>query len=146
LACAASSGRSPTAGRSRSPWCRARFRQDEKWLTENLESIVEVYRTLTREAHGADLIVWPESAIPDLANNHIELYRDVYQEASAHGSSLMMGTLRAEANEKTGEEEYFNSVLSMDKSTPGVGWYDKHHSAVYGVVPCPDSRANGSGS
>ncbi|HYJ42114.1 MAG TPA: apolipoprotein N-acyltransferase [Steroidobacteraceae bacterium] len=112
--------------------------QDEKWLTENLESILEVYRTRTREAHGADLIVWPESAIPDLANHHIEFYREVYQEASARGSSLMMGTLREEDNPKTGEEEYFNSVLSMDKSTPGVGWYDKHHLVPFTeVVPVP---------
>jgi apolipoprotein N-acyltransferase len=101
--------------------------QNEKWIDENLEAIIDLYKKRTVEAHGADLIVWPESAIPDLANYHIELYRNVYQEASAHGSSLMMGTLRAEDNAKTGEEEYFNSVLSMDKSTPGVGWYDKHH-------------------
>ena len=112
--------------------------QDEKWLTENLDSILELYRTRTREAHGADLIVWPESAIPDLANNHIEFYREVYQEASARGSSLMVGTLRAEENPKTGEEEYFNSVLSMDKSTPGVGWYDKHHLVPFTeFVPVP---------
>jgi len=112
--------------------------QDEKWLTENLESILEIYRTRTREAHGADLIVWPESAIPDLANNHIEFYREVYQEASARGSSLMMGTLREEDNPKTGEEEYFNSVLSMDRSTPGVGWYDKHHLVPFTeFVPVP---------
>jgi apolipoprotein N-acyltransferase len=101
--------------------------QDEKWLDENLESIIDIYTTRSREAYGADLIVWPESAIPDLANYHIELYRKVYQEASAQGSSLLVGTLRAEENAKTGEEEYFNSVLVMDKSTPGVGWHDKHH-------------------
>jgi apolipoprotein N-acyltransferase len=101
--------------------------QDEKWIGENLDGILEIYRARTREAHGADLIVWPESAIPDLANNHIEYIRDVYQEASAKGSSLMIGTLREEDNPKTKEEEYFNSVLSMDKATPGVGWYDKHH-------------------
>ena len=112
--------------------------QDEKWITENLEEIIEVYRSRTREAHGADLIVWPESAIPDLANNHIEFYRDVYQEASARGSSLMMGTLREEDNPKTGEEEYFNSILSMDKSTPGVGWHDKHHLVPFTeFVPVP---------
>lgn len=112
--------------------------QDEKWIGENLEAIIEVYRTRTREAHGADLIVWPESAIPDLANNHIEFYRDVYQEASARGSSLMMGTLREEDNPKTGEEEYFNSILSMDKSTPGVGWHDKHHLVPFTeFVPVP---------
>ena len=124
--------------RSPSPWCRARFRRMRNGSTDNLESILELYKTRTREAHGAALIVWPESAIPDLANNHIEFYRDVYQEASAHGSSLMMGTLRAEENPKTGEEEYFNSVLSMDKSTPGVGWYDKHHLVPFTeFVPVP---------
>jgi apolipoprotein N-acyltransferase len=112
--------------------------QDEKWIEGNLENIIEIYRTRTREAHGADLIVWPESAVPDLANNHIEFYRDVYQEASAHGSSLMVGTLRAEANAKTGEEEFFNSVLSMDKSTPGVGWHDKYHLVPFTeFVPVP---------
>jgi apolipoprotein N-acyltransferase len=112
--------------------------QDEKWLESNLESILELYKTRSREAYGAALIVWPESAVPDLANNHIEYYRDVYQEASAHGSSLMVGTLRAEENTKTGEEEYFNSVLSMDKAAPGVGWYDKHHLVPFTeFVPVP---------
>jgi apolipoprotein N-acyltransferase len=112
--------------------------QDEKWIGDNLDSILETYKSRTREAHGAALIVWPESAIPDLANNHIEFYRDVYAEASAKGSSLMMGTLRAEANAKTGEEEYFNSVLVMDRSTPGVGWHDKYHLVPFTeFVPVP---------
>jgi apolipoprotein N-acyltransferase len=112
--------------------------QDEKWIGDNLEAIVDLYKTRTREAYGAALIVWPESAIPDLANNHIEFYRDVYQEASAHGSSLIVGTLRAEANASTGEEEFFNSVLSMDKATPGVGWHDKHHLVPFTeFVPVP---------
>jgi apolipoprotein N-acyltransferase len=101
--------------------------QDEKWIGDNLETILDLYKTRTREAHGANLIVWPESAIPDLANNHVAYFRDVYAEASARGSSLVMGTLRMEPNPKTGEDEYFNSVLAMDRATPGVGWYDKHH-------------------
>ena len=101
--------------------------QDEKWIGTNLASIIDLYQTRTREAHGADIIFWPESAVPDLANNHIHFYRDVYAEASAHGSALVMGTLRAETNPKTGEEEYFNSVLAMDKDTPGIAWHDKHH-------------------
>jgi apolipoprotein N-acyltransferase len=112
--------------------------QDEKWIDGNLDSILEIYKTRTREAHGADLIVWPESAIPDLANYHIEYYREVYREASAHGSSLMMGTLREEEDPKTGEQEFFNSVLAMDKATPGVGWYDKHHLVPFTeFVPVP---------
>ena len=101
--------------------------QDEKWIAGNLESILELYKTRTREAHGADLIVWPESAIPDLVNYHIGYFRDVYAEASAKDSSLVMGAMHAEVNPKTGEEEVFNSVLAMDRSTPGVGWHNKHH-------------------
>jgi len=101
--------------------------QDEKLIAANLDSILALYQTRNREAHGADIIFWPESAIPDLANNHIHFYRDVYQEASAHGSSMIMGTLRAETNPRTGEDEFFNSVLAMDKDTPGIEWHDKHH-------------------
>jgi apolipoprotein N-acyltransferase len=100
--------------------------QDEKWIAGNLDAIVELYQTLNRQAHGADIIFWPESAVPDLANNHINFYREVYAEASRHGSAMIMGTLRAEVK-PDGDDEYFNSVLAMDKDTPGVGWHDKHH-------------------
>lgn len=111
---------------------------DEKWIEGNLEGIRELYRKLTREAHGAAIIVWPEAAIPDLANNHVEYYREVYAEASARGSALLMGTLRVEENAKSGEEEYFNSVLAMDRVTTGVGWYDKHHLVPFTeFVPVP---------
>ena len=102
--------------------------QDEKWIDGNLPAILDLYKTRTREAQGADLIVWPESAIPDLVNNNIEYMREVYGEASAHGSALVLGALRGEMNDKTGVEEYYNSVLAMDPSSrPGISWHNKHH-------------------
>lgn len=101
--------------------------QDEKHVSENLPDILDTFETLTVQAHGADLIVWPESAIPDLINYHVEYMQRVYQAASAHGSALMLGAIRAEDNPKTGEEEAYNSVLAMDPRTPGVGWHDKYH-------------------
>jgi apolipoprotein N-acyltransferase len=117
--------------------------QDEKWIDGNLDSILEQYKTRTREAHGADLIVWPESAIPDLVNNHIEYYREVYQEASAHGSSLVMGALRAEENPQTHEEEYYNSVLAMDRGSPGISWHNKHHLVPFSeFFPVPQFIRN----
>ncbi len=102
--------------------------QDEKWIDGNLPAILDLYKTRTREAQGADLIVWPESAIPDLVNNNIEYIREVYGEASAHGAALVLGALRGEMNDKTGLEEYYNSVLAMDPSSrPGISWHNKHH-------------------
>ena len=65
--------RSPSASPITVAVVQGAIPQDEKWIDGNLDSILELYQTRTREAYGADLIVWPESAIPDLANNHIEL-------------------------------------------------------------------------
>lgn len=101
--------------------------QNEKWLKENIPKILDTFRTLTVQAHGADLIVWPESTIPDLINYHVPYLREVYQAASATGSALVMGAIRAQDNPESGEEEVFNSVLVWDPATPGVGFYDKHH-------------------
>jgi apolipoprotein N-acyltransferase len=101
--------------------------QDLKWLDENLPMILETFERLTVQAHGADLIVWPESTIPDLINYHVEYMRRVYQAASASGSALVLGAMRSAENPATGEEEVFNSILVMDPASPGVGWYNKHH-------------------
>ena len=38
--------------------------QDEKWLVENRAATLEKYRDLNRQALGASIIVWPESAVP----------------------------------------------------------------------------------
>ncbi len=112
--------------------------QDQKWIDGNLDETLELYRDLTREAHGARLIVWPESAIPDLINNHTGFLGDVYREASAAGSGLVMGAMRESENPRTGEKEYFNSVISMDRAADGVGFYDKHHLVPFTeFVPVP---------
>jgi len=113
--------------------------QDDKWIASNLDNILELYRTRTREAHGADLIVWPEAAIPDLTNYHVRYFRDVYAEASAHGSSLVMGALHAEENAASGEVEVYNSVLALDIGTPGVSWHNKRHLVPFSeFFPVPD--------
>jgi apolipoprotein N-acyltransferase len=94
--------------------------QDLKWLESNLEETLELYRGLNRRALDAELIVWPESAPPDLANNLVDYLRGIYRESSAQGASVVMGVVRAEG------DRYFNSVLGLD-ADGGVGFYDKHH-------------------
>lgn len=95
--------------------------QDMKWLEANRDTTLALYARLTREALGVPLIVMPESALPDLANNLVPFIGGLYREAGARGSALVLGVVRADE----GHDEYFNSVLSLDAS--GVGWYDKHH-------------------
>ncbi len=94
--------------------------QEQKWLDGNRDTILKVYRDLTEQVLGKQLIVWPESAAPDLANNLLPYISDLYRETRSHGSALVFGVLRASDD----GEKYFNSVLALDTK---VSWYDKNH-------------------
>ncbi|HUL47125.1 MAG TPA: apolipoprotein N-acyltransferase [Steroidobacteraceae bacterium] len=110
--------------------------QDEKWLEANREATLDLYRKLTEQAFGNALIVWPESATADTANDLVSWLTQIYRDAHAHGSALVMGILRAEGGVSDSDTvRYYNSVLALDAK---VSWYDKHHLvpfAEYFPVP-----------
>jgi apolipoprotein N-acyltransferase len=95
--------------------------QDQKWLDANHDTTLRLYRELTVRALGTPLIVWPESAPPDLANNLVDYLATVYGMTREHGSALVLGVVRASDD----GEEYYNSVLTIDEK--GLHWYDKSH-------------------
>jgi apolipoprotein N-acyltransferase len=94
--------------------------QDQKWLESNEKTTLDLYQRLTETALGAKLIVWPESAPPDLANEIVPWITDMYREAHTHGSSLVFGVVRASDD----GHQYYNSVLALDEK---VAWYSKDH-------------------
>jgi apolipoprotein N-acyltransferase len=105
--------------------------QNEKWVSSNREAIMRRYHDLTVRGLGRRLIVMPESAPPELANNIVPWIKDLYAQARRHGSGLVFGVLRAADD----ASQYFNSVLALDER---VSWYDKRHLvpfAEYFPVP-----------
>jgi apolipoprotein N-acyltransferase len=95
--------------------------QDQKWLNANRDTTLALYRRLTLEqALGARLILWPETAPPDLANNLAQYLGGLYSATSRHGSALMLGVVRAD----DAGTHYYNSILALGDT---VSWYDKHH-------------------
>ena len=94
--------------------------QDEKWQESHRDTTLKLYHDLTVRALGRRLIVMPESAPPDLANNIVPWIKDLYREAHTHGSGLVFGVVRASDD----GAQYFNSVLALDER---VSWYDKSH-------------------
>jgi apolipoprotein N-acyltransferase len=110
--------------------------QDLKWQAANRDTTLELYARLSREALGTPLIVWPEAAPPDLANNLVDYLGGLYKEASARGSALVLGVIRAD----DGGGRYFNSVLAL---ADAVGWYDKHHLGPFAeFFPVPQFVRN----
>jgi apolipoprotein N-acyltransferase len=104
--------------------------QDLKWQADNVEPTRELYTKLNEQALGAQLIVWPESALPQLANEVPEYLGRLYSRARLHGSDIVMGIIRADDN-----DNYYNSIMTLSDR---VHFYDKHHLvpfAEYFPVP-----------
>ena len=103
--------------------------QDLKWQIQNRLPTRELYRGLNERVLGTRLIVWPESALPELANDAQDFLRQVYGAAHARGSDILMGVVRADG------DDYYNSILALGDE---VAFYDKRHLvpfAEYFPVP-----------
>jgi apolipoprotein N-acyltransferase len=102
--------------------------QDEKWQRKNEAKTLGIYRELAESAFGAPLIIFPEASLPPLYNELVPYLTDLYKDANAKGSSLVLGILRGTAEEGATEySNYYNSVLALDEKVGELQWYDKSH-------------------
>ncbi len=99
--------------------------QELKWRPETKRQIIATYLEMTRRRWGADVIVWPETAIP-LFQHQVRdvLLRPLQQEALARGSDLLIGIPVQEP-----DGSYYNALISLGR-TPGV--YYKRHLVPFG--------------
>jgi len=106
--------------------------QDKKWQIDNRDATMARYTKLTDQAWGARLVVWPESALPVLANNIPDYLQNLRATARAHDADLAIGLVNYEP--ATGR--YFNGLLVMNED--GDGWYYKRHLVPFGeYFPVP---------
>jgi apolipoprotein N-acyltransferase len=105
--------------------------QDIKWIQSNRLPTRDLYQRLNDEALGASLILWPESAVPELANDMTRYLAEIYRRSRVRGSDVVMGIVRVGEN----GEDYYNSILAL---TEPLAFYDKRHLvpfAEYFPVP-----------
>jgi apolipoprotein N-acyltransferase len=98
--------------------------QDEKWQLDNRGPTRDLYQRLNEQALGARLIVWPEAAIPELANEMADYLAQIQSRSRERGSDVVMGAVRL------GEDgvNYYNSIIAL---TDGVAFYDKRHLVIF---------------
>lgn len=105
--------------------------QDQKWQEDNRAHTFEVYRDLTRQAMGARLIVWPESALPVLYEEAVPFLTGIYQEAQSHGSDLLLGLIRYEGP----NQQLRNGLVALSREEE---WYYKRRLVPFGeFFPVP---------
>ena len=106
--------------------------QDQKWQAKNLDETMKRYSRLTAQAWGARLIVWPEAALPVLANEIPDYLRRLQEQGHAHDADIAVGLVNYEPATK----RYYNGLLILSGS--GGGWYYKRHLVPFGeYFPVP---------
>jgi apolipoprotein N-acyltransferase len=106
--------------------------QDQKWQEANRDATMARYTHLTTQAWGARLILWPESALPVLANDIAGYLDGLRKSGRAHDADFAIGLV----NYQPATQQFFNGLLVMAKS--GDGWYYKRHLVPFGeYFPVP---------
>ena len=105
--------------------------QDLKWQAENRETTLTLYRALTEKAFGSQIIVWPEAALPALEHELKDYLAQLYRDAQARGSDLVIGILRYDFT----RDQYRNSIVAVNGTQT---WYDKRRLVPFGeFFPVP---------
>jgi apolipoprotein N-acyltransferase len=104
--------------------------QDQKWLPEQLPAQLNLYRDLTVQSLGSDLVIWPEASIPEYYENFVRWLDEVERLAASGGSHVMLGMLKYH---RAGAQ---NAVFTLGQPE---STYIKRHLVPYGeFFPMPD--------
>lgn len=116
--------------------------QEEKWLTGDFtaedyeEYCRKIYGRLRRltgpltQVEGLQLIVWPETAIPDDLLTSVSSY-DLVHDLVTNGVPLLVGSMDTEWLDD-GSQRYYNSSFLVDAAGMVVKGYDKQHLVMFG--------------
>lgn len=109
--------------------------QNLKWDPAQLEAQLGLYRDMTLRSEAADLIVWPETAVPVL-KEYAEGYLKVMGRVAAdRDAALITGVPLRQTNEH-GEKRYYNAITVTGW---GEGTYLKQKLVPFGeYVPLQD--------
>lgn len=99
--------------------------QDVKWLAEWRRPTLDLYLDLTRRHWDADLVVWPETAMPAFYHAARGFLDDLAREADRNATDLLIGLPVADR----ADGRYFNSAIALG-DVEGV--YRKRHLVPFG--------------
>ncbi|MEI6891564.1 MAG: apolipoprotein N-acyltransferase [Pontiella sp.] len=112
--------------------------QAVKWDSEMDQEIRTRLEELTSSAarlNGIDLIIWPETAVPDFIRTSRASY-NMIKRVTADGIPVLAGTMDVQQYE--GARTYYNSSILFGKDGEELAKYDKQHLVPFGeYVPFP---------
>ncbi len=107
--------------------------QELKWLPSQRWPTIMKYTDLTRENWDADIIIWPEAAIPAFEFEISAFLRNLDSAAKLNHSAVITGVVNQGEDKK-----FYNSILTVGDTAYGDYSYDmsqryhKHHLLPFG--------------
>lgn len=98
--------------------------QARKFDPERFEATLATYRTLTEANQDARLILWPETAVPDLVSQAAAFLIEMQDRARAHGFQIVAGVFD---EDRFGH--FYNALLTLPVEG---GRYHKRHLVPFG--------------
>ena len=109
--------------------------QELKWLPESLQPTVDLYMNLTDDHLGADLVVWPEAAIPTARHNLDAVFEALLARGADSGTDFLIGAVQVDR----ARDQRLNTVVALRSDTGDESTYVKRHLVPYGeYFPVPD--------
>jgi apolipoprotein N-acyltransferase len=118
---------------------QADIQQEAKWDAGRFAQIVQAYVSLTARPYvgkPADIVVWPEGALPAAINDYLApgtWVRQAIVDALRPGQLLLIGGYRYEG--PPDKPVYYNSLIALRREATDVvvvGVYDKHRLVPFG--------------
>jgi apolipoprotein N-acyltransferase len=104
---------------------QANIPQETKWLPEYYQSTLDLYRDMTEPLLGRDIVLWPESAIPNYYQRAQDFLVPMSELAASNNTALLTGI----PWRPPGDDRYFNSIVALGD---GEGAYHKQRLVPFG--------------
>ncbi len=99
--------------------------QDQKWLAQNRVKTLVNYQKMTELNWDADIVIWPETAIPAYLSQVKKFYLDPLSAKAKLNHTDLIVSLPARGK----NNEYYNTVLTLGQNE---GQYNKNHLLPFG--------------
>jgi apolipoprotein N-acyltransferase len=114
---------------------QANINQGEKWTQQGLNKAIDLHLNLSRGVPEADMLVWPEVALPGTFDRYRSIYTRFDRWLKSNEVVLVAGTMRA-----TESGQFSNAMMTIgyghDIKSPQ--FYDKRHLVPFGeFFPVP---------
>lgn len=103
--------------------------QESKWQLEWRDKTVDIYRQLSKNEWGRDLVIWPEAALPMFAHEAEKELLEMEDNALAGHSAFVTGVPWLEVDDASRQYWIYNAIVATGE---GRGVYFKQRLVPFG--------------